>query len=81
MLASSSRRLLLSKPAVASLARNMSALNAFTEEERMLKDSVKKWAEAEVKPLVRKMDSEKKMVSFWNERVVERIRAQLTNFI
>jgi hypothetical protein len=38
------------------------ALGMFTEEEKMLKESVKKWAESEVKPHVRRMDAEKKMV-------------------
>lgn len=42
-------------------ALSSSHVTAFTEEEIMLKDTVKRWAEAEIKPLVRKMDSEKKM--------------------
>lgn len=36
-------------------------LTAFTEEEVMLKETVARWANTELKPLVRKMDSEKKM--------------------
>jgi short/branched chain acyl-CoA dehydrogenase len=57
-----SRRLLLaSKHAQQHSVRAFSALNAFSEEEKMLKESVKRWAEAEVKPHVRRMDQEKKM--------------------
>ena len=47
----------------ARLASTSTALGMFTEDERMLKESVKKWAETEVKPIVRRMDAEKKMVS------------------
>jgi hypothetical protein len=45
-------------------SNSRAALNQFSEEEQMLKESVRKWAEAEVKPHVRRMDAEKKMVSF-----------------
>jgi len=47
-----------------------SALNQFSDEEKMLKEAVKKWAEAEVKPLVRKMDEEKKMVRLYCSKLV-----------
>ena len=64
MLASSARRLAATsmvKPA--HTTRHMSsALNQFSDEEKMLKESVKKWAESELKPHVRRMDAEKKMV-------------------
>lgn len=60
------RRLASTAPMRAAVANNTvrsfsTSLSHFTEEEKMLKEAVKKWAETEVKPLVRKMDEEKKM--------------------
>jgi len=74
MLASSARRgglsLLHRANSLASANSNSNrrcmstALNQFTEEENMLRESVKKWAETEVKPLVRQMDKNSKTVRF-----------------
>jgi hypothetical protein len=54
--------MLLRRHLVARAASSFAPLGVFSEEENMLKDAVKKWAEAEVKPHVRRMDAEKKMV-------------------
>ena len=66
MLASSSARRIVAASALRFQARfaSSTALNQFSDEEKMLKEAVKKWAEAEVKPHVRRMDQEKKMVRF-----------------